>query len=56
MTRSSLHAHPAVRLPAALVVVTALASTASALTYVAGALAALTQLLYFILLFLGNRQ
>jgi uncharacterized protein len=30
--------------------------TAAALTYVAGALAALTQLLYFILLFLGNRQ
>jgi Zn-dependent membrane protease YugP len=29
---------------------------AAALTYVAGALAALTQLLYFILLFLGNRQ
>jgi Zn-dependent membrane protease YugP len=29
---------------------------AAALTYVAGALAALTQLLYFILLFLGNRD
>ena len=29
---------------------------AAALTYVAGALAALTQLLYFVLLFLGNRQ
>lgn len=30
--------------------------TAAALTYVAGALAALTQLLYFVLLFLGNRD
>ncbi len=30
--------------------------TAAALTYVAGALAALTQLLYFVLLFLGNRE
>ena len=29
---------------------------AAALTYVAGALAALTQLLYFILIFLGNRE
>ena len=29
---------------------------AAALTYVAGALAALTQLLYFVLLFLGNRE
>lgn len=29
---------------------------AAALTYVAGALAALTQLLYFVLLFLGNRD
>ena len=29
---------------------------AAALTYVAGALAALTQLLYFVLLFLGNRN
>jgi hypothetical protein len=30
--------------------------TAAALTYVAGALAALTQLLYFVLLYLGNRD
>jgi len=30
--------------------------TAAALTYVAGALAALTQLLYFVLVFLGNRD
>lgn len=30
--------------------------TAAALTYVAGALAALTQLLYFVLIFLGNRD
>jgi hypothetical protein len=30
--------------------------TAAALTYVAGALAALTQLLYFVLLYLGNRN
>lgn len=30
--------------------------TAAALTYVAGALAALTQLLYFALVFLGNRE
>jgi uncharacterized protein len=30
--------------------------TAAALTYIAGALAALTQLLYFVLLFLGNRE
>jgi Zn-dependent membrane protease YugP len=30
--------------------------TAAALTYVAGALAALTQLLYFVLLYLGNRS
>jgi hypothetical protein len=30
--------------------------TAAALTYVAGALAALTQLLYFALLYLGNRD
>ena len=29
---------------------------AAALTYVAGALAALTQLLYFVLIFLGNRE
>ena len=29
---------------------------AAALTYVAGALAALTQLLYFVLVFLGNRD
>jgi uncharacterized protein len=29
---------------------------AAALTYVAGALAALTQLLYFVLMFLGNRE
>jgi uncharacterized protein len=29
---------------------------AAALTYIAGALAALTQLLYFILIFLGNRE
>ena len=29
---------------------------AAALTYVAGALAALTQLLYFALIFLGNRD
>jgi uncharacterized protein len=29
---------------------------AAALTYIAGALAALTQLLYFVLLFLGNRE
>jgi Zn-dependent membrane protease YugP len=29
---------------------------AAALTYIAGALAALTQLLYFVLLFLGNRD
>ena len=29
---------------------------AAALTYVAGALAALTQLLYFVLLYLGNRE
>jgi uncharacterized protein len=30
--------------------------TAAALTYVAGALAALTQLLYYLIVFLGNRQ
>lgn len=30
--------------------------TAAALTYVAGALAALTQLLYFVMLYLGNRD
>jgi Zn-dependent membrane protease YugP len=30
--------------------------SATALTYIAGALAALTQLLYFILIFLGNRE
>jgi uncharacterized protein len=30
--------------------------SAAALTYIAGALAALTQLLYFILIFLGNRE
>ena len=30
--------------------------TAAAMTYVAGALAALSQLLYYLLIFLGNRQ
>ena len=30
--------------------------TAAALTYVAGALAALTQLLYYLLVFFGNRD
>ena len=29
---------------------------AAALTYVAGALAALTQLLYYLIVFFGNRQ
>jgi Zn-dependent membrane protease YugP len=30
--------------------------TAAAMTYVAGALAALTQLLYFVLVYFGNRS
>ena len=30
--------------------------TGAALTYVAGALAALSQLMYFVLVFLGNRS